>query len=64
VLSNYSSDESKEIQNRKKGIERFLKKVTDHRLICGSDDLRSFLTDTDFAFEERKKKLESKIIGV
>lgn len=55
ALSHYQSDESKEIQNRKKGIERFLHKVTNHQRICGSQDLKSFLIDTEFEFEERKK---------
>ena len=59
ALGNWYGDESKHIQDRRTGIEKFLYKVTNHRRMCGSDDLASFLKDTDSVFEERKKNTES-----
>jgi hypothetical protein len=32
-----------------------LVKVTKHRIICESEDLKGFLTEADHAFEERKR---------
>jgi hypothetical protein len=29
-----------------------------HRLLCGSDDLKSFLTDPDYEFEKKKKETQ------
>ena len=40
-------------------MERFLFKAINHRIICGSEDLRSFLCDIDFAFDERKRQSEN-----
>ena len=60
-MGNWYADESKHIQDRRAGIEKFFIKVTNHRRICGSDDLASFLKDTDATFEDRKKSSEDLI---
>jgi hypothetical protein len=36
-------------------MDRFLKKVMAHRLLCDSDDLKGFITEAEHAFEERKR---------
>lgn len=55
ALGKWYSDESDEIQKRKQGLQTFLKKVAQHRLMCDSDDLKGFLIEPDHTFEERKK---------
>lgn len=39
-------------------------KVTNHRIICGSEDLDGFLKDIDVAFDDRKRKMEDFLKGV
>lgn len=53
-LSNYYADDAPEILERKEGIQEFLDFVSKHQLLCGSDDLNSFLTGQDHEFEARK----------
>ena len=36
-------------------------KVSQHRLMCDSEDLRGFLTEADHAFEERKRNSQALI---
>ena len=55
ALVNWYNDESEQIVKRKQGLHRFLIKVTKHRLMCDSDDLKGFLTEADHLFEERKR---------
>lgn len=55
ALEKWYADDSDQILKRKQGLHVFLKKVTNHRLICVSEDLKGFLTEPDHAFEERKK---------
>jgi hypothetical protein len=43
------------------GLQRFLRKVSKHRLICDSEDLKGFLADADHAFEERKRVLQPQL---
>ena len=50
----YYSDESEAISDRRDGIQRFLDYMIAHRIMCGSEDLRSFLTAQDHDFETKK----------
>jgi hypothetical protein len=54
MMSYWTPDESEQVQQRKEGLERFLNKVKDHRIMCDSDDLIGFLTEADHEFEMRK----------
>ncbi|CDW76629.1 sorting nexin 1 [Stylonychia lemnae] len=56
AFGNWYADESEQVQIRKAGLERFLTKVMNHRLMCESDDLKGFLTEADHQFEERKRQ--------
>lgn len=51
---NFAADDSEEIKLRRYGIQNFLDFVTKHKLLCGSEDLASFLTGQDHDFEQRK----------
>jgi hypothetical protein len=57
-LGKWYGDESEHIKERRHGFEKFLMKVTNHRIMCGSDDLDGFLKDIDVTFEDRKRKSE------
>ena len=50
----YYADDSEAISERRSGIQRFLDYCVQHKVICGSEDLRSFLTAQDHEFETRK----------
>jgi hypothetical protein len=55
MLGNWYGDDSDQIMMRMKGLQIFLQKVTRHRLLCESEDLKGFLTEPDHSFEERKR---------
>lgn len=50
----YYADDSEAINERRSGIQRFLDYMVTHRVMCGSEDLRSFLTAQDHDFETKK----------
>lgn len=56
ALGNWYADESEQVQTRKAGLERFLSKVMNHRIMCESEDLKGFLIDADHTFEDRKRQ--------
>ena len=58
ALGKWYNDESEQILKRKLGLQRFLRKVSQHRLVCDSDDLKGFLTEADHAFEDRKRQIQ------
>lgn len=62
VLGKWYNDDSEHVRSRKEGLEIFLKKMISHRLLCGSDDLKSFLTDPDYQFEKRKEEITKNLI--
>jgi len=49
-----ASDDSELINDRREGIQQFLQHVIKHKILCGSEDLNSFLTGQDHEFEQRK----------
>lgn len=49
--SAYYADDSEVITDRKEGIQLFLDSLIAHKLLCGSEDLNSFLTGQDHEFE-------------
>ena len=50
----WHADDSEAISERRDGIQRFLDYMITHRVMCGSEDLRSFLTAQDHDFETKK----------
>ena len=59
ALGNWYADESEQVQTRKAGLERFLSKVMNHRIMCDSEDLKGFLIEADHTFEERKRQSQA-----
>lgn len=53
-LSQYYEDESTEINERKEGLQRFLDALLSNKILCGSEDLKSLLTDPADEFNHRK----------
>jgi len=53
-LSTYYADDSEAILERKEGMQIFLDYIIKHKVMCGSEDLSSFLTGQDHEFENRK----------
>ena len=62
TLGNWYGDESEQVQKRKKGLEKFLWRVMQHRVMGDSPDIKSFATEADHAWEDRKRGQQMYII--
>ena len=61
ILERINTDDSEGVELRRRGMNSFLSKVINHRLLKDSDHLFAFLCDSDAAFQERREEFEKTI---